>query len=292
MNNETDVLEFDFPDYEEPYSPLPDVKVAPFDKEDSYRRNRSIVDEFYAEKLKEEKLYIKKRRKTERKKRRTTRASERSKKRSVKKSLAVIALLFAVGASALFAFNRSAKPAERPQTILSENSYIPPEPLPEPFEQPDNAEYGTAYSTDTLSFMFTLFVPNEFSGGDIAVDVQVRNLTEEKYWLMVNSFYLTDGEKTAYCNKMYYPNYVGLPVLYTLEDENYREYTDPIALGFNSSGECRFTLIFDPDKFDIKDQTFSIGYDSELISAAIVENTSDSFEIPLSAYPVNNSNYN
>ena len=49
MNSETDVLEFDFPDYEEPYPPFPDVKVALFDKEDSYGRNRDIADRFYAD---------------------------------------------------------------------------------------------------------------------------------------------------------------------------------------------------------------------------------------------------
>lgn len=292
MDNENDVLEFDFPDYEEPYPPFPDVKVAPFDKEDSYSRNRSIADKLYADRQKEEKLYRKNDRKTERKNKRKVRASERSKKRSVKRYLAVAVLLLAVGASALFTFNRPAQPAERPQAIPYEKPYIPPEPLPEPYEQPDSAEYGTVYSTDTLSFMFTLFVPNEFTGGDIAVDVRVRNLTEEKYWLMVRSFYLTDGEKTAYNYKMYYPDYTGQAVLYSLEDEDYREDTDPIALGFNSRGECRFTLIFDPDKFDINDQTFSVGYNREFLFAAIAENTSDSFEIPLSAYPVNNSNYN
>ncbi|MBD5146365.1 MAG: hypothetical protein HDT21_10740 [Ruminococcus sp.] len=43
MNSETDVLEFDFPDYEEPYPPFPDVKVALFDKEDSYQRNIELA---------------------------------------------------------------------------------------------------------------------------------------------------------------------------------------------------------------------------------------------------------
>lgn len=46
MNNDTDVLEFDFPDYEEPYPPFPDVKVALFDKEDSYQRNIELAKQF------------------------------------------------------------------------------------------------------------------------------------------------------------------------------------------------------------------------------------------------------
>lgn len=49
MENDTDVLEFDFPDYEEPYPPFPDVKVADFDKEESYGRNRDIADKLYAD---------------------------------------------------------------------------------------------------------------------------------------------------------------------------------------------------------------------------------------------------
>ena len=49
MNSDTDVLEFDFPDYEEPYPPFPDVKVTLFDKEDSYSRNRDIADKIYAD---------------------------------------------------------------------------------------------------------------------------------------------------------------------------------------------------------------------------------------------------
>lgn len=54
MDNENDVLEFDFPDYEEPYPLFPDVKVEMFDKEDSYSRNRSIADKLYADRQKED----------------------------------------------------------------------------------------------------------------------------------------------------------------------------------------------------------------------------------------------
>ncbi|MDE5992266.1 MAG: hypothetical protein K2G87_04375 [Oscillospiraceae bacterium] len=49
MNEEYDVIEMDFPDYEEPYPPFPDVKVALFDKEDSYSKNRDIADKLYAD---------------------------------------------------------------------------------------------------------------------------------------------------------------------------------------------------------------------------------------------------
>lgn len=49
MNSETDVLEFDFPEYEELYPPFPDVKVVPFDKDSSYSRNRDIADKLYTD---------------------------------------------------------------------------------------------------------------------------------------------------------------------------------------------------------------------------------------------------
>lgn len=99
MNNETDVLEFDFPDYEEPYPPFPDVKVALFDKEESYGRNRDIADKFYAAKAEEEKERAEKLRKAERKKRK--RAS-RAKKHPLRRILSIIALFLFVEASALF----------------------------------------------------------------------------------------------------------------------------------------------------------------------------------------------
>ncbi|MDE6764502.1 MAG: hypothetical protein K2J73_12620 [Oscillospiraceae bacterium] len=46
MNNDTDVLEFDFPDYEEPYPPFPDVKVVSVDMDEAYRRNIELAKQF------------------------------------------------------------------------------------------------------------------------------------------------------------------------------------------------------------------------------------------------------
>lgn len=43
MENDTDVLEFDFPDYEEPYPPFPDVKAAPVDMDEAYLRNAELA---------------------------------------------------------------------------------------------------------------------------------------------------------------------------------------------------------------------------------------------------------
>lgn len=47
LNEKNDIIEFDLPDYEEPYPPFPDVKVTTFNKEDSYSRNRDIADRLY-----------------------------------------------------------------------------------------------------------------------------------------------------------------------------------------------------------------------------------------------------
>lgn len=43
MNDETDIIEFDFPDYEEPYPPFPDVKTAPVDMDEAYLRNAELA---------------------------------------------------------------------------------------------------------------------------------------------------------------------------------------------------------------------------------------------------------
>lgn len=43
MNNDTDVLEFDFPDYEEEYPAIPDIKVVPVDMDEAYRRNIELA---------------------------------------------------------------------------------------------------------------------------------------------------------------------------------------------------------------------------------------------------------
>lgn len=68
MNEEYDIVEMDFPDYEEPYPPFPDVKVALFDKDSSYSRNRDIADRLYADRQKEEDRRREERRRAELKK--------------------------------------------------------------------------------------------------------------------------------------------------------------------------------------------------------------------------------
>lgn len=43
MNKEYDVIEMDFPDYEEPYPPFPDVKIVSVDMDEAYRRNIELA---------------------------------------------------------------------------------------------------------------------------------------------------------------------------------------------------------------------------------------------------------
>ncbi len=45
MEKEYDIIEMDFPEYEEEYPPFPDVKVVPTDIEEAYRRNIEIAKE-------------------------------------------------------------------------------------------------------------------------------------------------------------------------------------------------------------------------------------------------------
>lgn len=43
MEKDTDIIEFDFPDYEEPYPPFPDVKIASVDMDEAYLRNAELA---------------------------------------------------------------------------------------------------------------------------------------------------------------------------------------------------------------------------------------------------------
>lgn len=111
MENDTDVLEFDFPDYEEPYPPFPDVKVADFDKEESYGRNRDIADKLYADEQNQRDRQL---------------AARRSRVREIKARklaiLAACAVLCAALAASAFRYidNIIGSIAEQPKTVLSE----------------------------------------------------------------------------------------------------------------------------------------------------------------------------
>lgn len=46
MNEEYDIVEMDFPDYEEEYPAIPDIKVVPVDMDEAYRRNIELAKQF------------------------------------------------------------------------------------------------------------------------------------------------------------------------------------------------------------------------------------------------------
>lgn len=292
MEKDTDVLEFDFPDYEEPYPPFPDVRVADFDKEESYGRNRDIAYRLYADEFKEKERRAKKLRKAERKKHK--RAS-RSRKRPLRRILSVIALFIAVESVLLFMsvgiplIRDSIEPApdvpEHSRHVFgSSDNYIAPDPLPKPFERTESG--AAVYSDDVMSFMFTP-ASDTASDNTAVFDVTVRNLTNEVYWVMPDSFYLTFMTMDETLNKH---------IIYYSSDREleYKTYTDggsaTAALLFDSSGECRFTLSFDISEmngYERHTDILQIGYDRERFLSDYVENTSDSFEVYLKApyYP-------
>lgn len=49
MNEDYDIVEMDFPDYEEEYPAIPDIKVAPADMDEAYRRNIELANQFSAD---------------------------------------------------------------------------------------------------------------------------------------------------------------------------------------------------------------------------------------------------
>ncbi|MDE5992267.1 MAG: DUF5067 domain-containing protein [Oscillospiraceae bacterium] len=197
MNSETDVLEFDFPDYEEPYPPFPDVKVALFDKENSYGRNRDIADKLYADKLEKEKLRIKKLRKAVRKKRK--RAS-RAKKHPLRRILSIIALFIFVEASALFI---SAGGGERLIGLVFDDS------------QTAAAKERVREETKAKKFIESAKVTAQIESveksysdyGNIAVTVKftVENIGDKKISFQPRRFYAvwSDGWTSPWIEKFY-----------------------------------------------------------------------------------------
>lgn len=291
MENETDVLEFDFPDYEEPYPPFPDVKVALFDKEDSYSRNRVIADQLYADRQKEEEQRREDTRRTELKKmERLNPAALRPKSRAAK-VVPIIAAVFAITAmvatsltsggmtnSESYAESETAAAiVEIVQTSAAETEYVPPEPFDENTYSIDDA---VVYSTGTMSY---LFLPYHTWDGKIMVNVTVRNLTEDKYKVMTKGFYLTDGENRSYDHvTISYQRTAGSVYSYY-----YAETRDITELNFDDSGECRFELEVPMDWLE-KDSRIYIGYDNSYLSDFPEENVIEDFETPIYYYHVSN----
>lgn len=292
MDNETDVLEFDFPDYEEPYPPFPDVKVALFDKEDSYSRNRDIADKLCADRQKEEERRREDNRRAVLKKMERLNPAALRPKSKAAKAVPVIAAVLAITAmvatslmsggmtnSASYTESETA-PAivEIAQTAVSQTEYVPPEPFDE------NTAYSiddaVVYSTGTMSY---LFLPYHTWDGKITVNVTVRNLTEEKYKVMTKGFYLTDGEKRSYDHVTISYQRTGSSAY----SYYYTEVRDITELNFDDSGECRFQLEVPMDWLE-KDSQIYIGYDSGYLSGLPEDNVTENFETPIYYYRVSN----
>lgn len=218
MENDTDVLEFDFPDYEEPYPPFPDVKIADFDKEESYSRNRDIADKLYADDQIQRDRQL---------------AARRSRVREIKaRKLAILAACAVLGAAlAASAFryidNIIGSIAEQPKTVLSEEgreklleSKIKGNPffesakvtaLLEGVEEDSSGDYVVTInftventSDDEISFAphkFTMRVQNNYIAFPKIVDKELFSYGDlENPW---NGMYVPAGEQVSFSVKYF-----------------------------------------------------------------------------------------
>lgn len=187
MDNENDVLEFDFPDYEEPYPPFPDVKVEMFDKDSSYSRNRSIADQIYADRQKEDDRRREELRRAELRKMERLNPAALQPKPKAAKIVPIVAAAFA--AIAMLATSLTSggmlKDPDRYEKIVEEKF--------KPFKK----EKGTVvYSTDELSYKIWISVKTSDS---LVLTVAIKELTENDHEIQDGSFYISDGTKRIYC---------------------------------------------------------------------------------------------
>ncbi len=218
MEKNTDVLEFDFPDYEEPYPPFPDVKVADFDKEESYGRNRDIADKLYADDQIQRDRQL---------------AARRSRVREIKaRKLAILAACAVLGAAlAASAFryidNIIGSIAEQPKTVLSEEekeklleSKIKGNPffesakvtaLLEGVEEDSSGDYVVTInftventSDEEIGFVphrFTMRVQNNYIAFPKIVDKELFSYGDlENPW---NGMYVPAGEQVSFSVKYF-----------------------------------------------------------------------------------------
>lgn len=180
MENETDVLEFDFPDYEEPYPPFPDVKVTLFDKEDSYSRNRVIADQLYADRQKEEEQRREDTRRAELKKmERLNPAALRPKSRAAK-VIPIIAAVFA--AIAMVA------------TSLTSGGTLTPD-IVDMVSVTGSCQFtaeNAEFTVSTEMSRYSAYI-NKFS-----IDLSAENLTQGELRIYPKNFYIKNGHWNRY----------------------------------------------------------------------------------------------
>lgn len=207
MNSETDVLEFDFPDYEEPYPPFPDVKVALFDKEDSYGRNRDIADRLYADE-----------KKTAEKKQSARKVRREIKKRKTVAASAGMILSVVLAAAAIDFINSLEPPAAMPASNLDKEELPERKTYSGPFFEAAEVDVqleriGSFHDKYIVTVNFTVkntsdedigFVPHRFymklkSGGVISPHIpDTENFSYSGLESPWNGMHLSPGEQVSF----------------------------------------------------------------------------------------------
>lgn len=245
MDNENDVLEFDFPDYEEPYPPFPDVKVAPFDKEDSYSRNRSIADKLYADRQKEDDRRREELRRAELEKMERLNPAALQPKPKAAKIVPIVAAAFA--AIAMVATTLTSGGMIKPDGVTTENTAA--EETFEPFEK----EEGTVvYNTENLCYKISVL---EKTADKLTFYIDVRNLSENNYTIKNGNFYISDGTKKIYDQN---PVFINYGVYY------YESAHIAVRFGKGRSFDCKY-----------------FGYYEESPSESFITKSPDNFEVSI-----------
>lgn len=180
MNNDTDVLEFDFPDYEEPYPPFPDVKVAPFDKEDSYSRNRNIADQLYADRQKEEEQRREDTRRAELKKMERLNPAALHPKSREAKVIPIIAAVFA--AIAMVA------------TSLTSGGSLTPD-IVDMVSVTGSCQFtaeNAEFTVSTEMSRYSAYI------NKLSIDLSAENLTQGELRIYPEKFYIQNGQRGRY----------------------------------------------------------------------------------------------
>ncbi|MDE6764503.1 MAG: hypothetical protein K2J73_12625 [Oscillospiraceae bacterium] len=180
MDNETDVLEFDFPDYEEPYPPFPDVKVALFDKEDSYKRNRSIADGIYADRQKEEEQRREELRRAELEKIKRLNPAALQPKSKAAKIVSVIAAVLAITAMLATSFTSGGTLTPDIVDMASVTGSCQ--------YSAENAEFTVSAEMSRYSTYIN----------KLSIDLSAENFTQKELRIYPEKFYIQNGPRNRY----------------------------------------------------------------------------------------------
>ncbi|MDE6746213.1 MAG: hypothetical protein K2J72_06195 [Oscillospiraceae bacterium] len=243
MDNETDVLEFDFPDYEEPYPPFPDAKVALFDKDSSYSRNRSIADKLYADRQKEDDRRREELRLAELKKMERLNPAALQPKSKAAKIVPIAAAVFAVAAMLATSF-------------LSGGTLTPD--IADMASVTGSCQYtakNAEFTVSTEMSRYSTYI------NKLSIDLSSENLTQEELRIYPENFYVHNGERRYHMGSC--------AVIDGIADYSY----DGIySAAFDQSGKLRVYMECRIEQADYYDGVF--GYDDG-------ENGGLNFEIPL-----------